>query len=216
MSEHERDRTETVTGRGRDEVDDDRTHEMDRDVLPTGELPALIRDESTPARRMRPFRFTIKVLLLIVIAVFLLPGVLSGFRQAIDTVRDVNPGLLFAGFVLQLLALLAYSLLTRATLGPAGRRLSLARIFRIQLSTKALSNIVPGGNAASTWSFHIVRYFRIAAIGRFAFWASPDLALPTTPSGVAAISMAKCPSPSDQRLGRPYGSTDLSKCPSGR
>ena len=131
------------------EVDDDRTNEMDRDVLPTGELPALILNDPRP-RRIRPIRFTIKVLLLIVIAVFLLPGVLSGFREAIDTVRDVNPLLLLAGFVLQLLALLSYSLLTRATLGTAGRRLSLARIFRIQLSTKALSNIVPGGNAASS------------------------------------------------------------------
>ena len=132
------------------DTDHDRTHEMDRDVLPTGELPALIRDEGAPKRTIRPIRFTIKVLLLIVIAIFLLPGVLSGFRQAIDTVRDVTPGLLLAGFALQLLALLSYSLLTRATLGTAGRRLSLARIFRIQLSTKALSNIVPGGNAASS------------------------------------------------------------------
>ena len=131
-----------------DAVDDDRTHEMDRDVLPTGELPALMRDEATAPRRFRPIRFTIKVLLLIVIAVFLLPGVLSGFRDAIDTIRDVNPALLAAGFALQICALLAYSLLTRATLGTAGHRLSLARIFRIQLSTKALSNIVPGGNAA--------------------------------------------------------------------
>ncbi len=133
-----------------DDADDDRTHEMDRDVLPTGELPALIRDEAAPKRRIRPIRFTIKVLLLIVIAIFLLPGVVSGFRQAFDTIRDVNPALLVAGFALQLLALLSYSLLTRATLGTAGRRLSLARIFRIQLSTKALSNIVPGGNAASS------------------------------------------------------------------
>jgi len=132
------------------DADHDRTHEMDRDVLPTGELPALIRDESAPTRRIRPIRFTIKVLLLIVIAIFLLPGVISGFRQAFDTIRDVNPALLVAGFALQLLALLSYSLLTRATLGTAGRRLSLARIFRIQLSTKALSNIVPGGNAASS------------------------------------------------------------------
>jgi uncharacterized protein (TIRG00374 family) len=133
-----------------DGLDGDRTHEMDRDVLPTGELPALIRDETAKPRRLRPFRFTIKVLLLIVIVVFLLPGVLNGFRQAIDTISDVNPVLLLAGFALQILALLAYSLLTRATLGTAGHRLSLSRIFRIQLSTKALSNIVPGGNAASS------------------------------------------------------------------
>ncbi len=128
----------------------DTTHEMDRGVLPTGELPALIRDETKPRSRLRPIRVTIKALLFIVLGVFLLPPVLSGFRQAIETARDVNPGAARAGFVLQLLALLCYSLLTRATLGTAGRLLSIARIFRIQLSTKALSNIVPGGNAASS------------------------------------------------------------------
>jgi len=152
VTEEEQHRSDVARGQwaGLDDVDDDRTNEMDRNALPTGELPALIRDESKPKRRIRPIRFTIKVLLLIVIVVFLLPGVLNGFRAAIETVRDVNPTLLAAGFALQLLALLAYSLLTRATLGTAGRQLSLARIFRIQLSTKALSNIVPGGNAAGS------------------------------------------------------------------
>ncbi len=119
-------------------------------VLPTGELPALIRADGKSKPRIRPIRLTIKALLFVVIAVFLLPPVLSGFRQAIQTAREVNPGLLAAGFVLQILALFSYSLLTRATLGTAGRQLSKARMFRIQLSTKALSNIVPGGNAASS------------------------------------------------------------------
>ena len=128
----------------------DTTHEMDRGVLPTGELPALIRAEGTSKPRIRPIRLTVKALLFVVIAVFLLPPVLSGFRQAIQTAREVNPGLLAAGFALQVLALFSYSLLTRATLGTAGRQLSMARMFRIQLSTKALSNIVPGGNAASS------------------------------------------------------------------
>ena len=135
---------------GLDGVDDDLTHEMDRDVLPTGELPALIRDESARPRGIRPIRLTIKALLVVILAIFLLPPVLSGFRDAWDTISDVNPALLALGFGLQLLALVAYSLLTRATLGSAGRRLSMARIFRIQLSTKALSNVVPGGNAASS------------------------------------------------------------------
>jgi uncharacterized protein (TIRG00374 family) len=57
---------------------------------------------------------------------------------------------LVLGFGLQLAALFCYSLLTRASLGTAGHMLSHARIFRIQLSTKALSNIVPGGNAAGS------------------------------------------------------------------
>jgi putative heme transporter len=128
----------------------DATHEMDRDVLPTGELPALLSTRTPGKRRIRPFRFTIKALLLTVVGFFLLPPVLTGFRQAAETVSQVSPALLALGFALQLCALFAYSLLTRAALGSAGDRLSNARIFRIQLSTKALSNIVPGGNAAGS------------------------------------------------------------------
>ncbi|HSL74410.1 MAG TPA: YbhN family protein [Ilumatobacteraceae bacterium] len=128
----------------------DATHEMDRDVLPTGELPALVRVAPERPRRIRPVRLTIKALLLVIVAVFLLPPVASGFRDAWDTISDVNPALLGLGFALQLISLFCYSLLTRATLGSAGHRLSMARIFRIQLSTKALSNVVPGGNAASS------------------------------------------------------------------
>jgi hypothetical protein len=82
--------------------------------------------------------------------VFLLPPVLTGFQQAVETIRDVNPALVLGGFALQVLSLLAYSLLTRTALGSSGSRLSVARVFRIQLSTKALSNIVPGGNAAGS------------------------------------------------------------------
>lgn len=133
-----------------DDIDVDRTAEMDRDVMPTGELPVLIRDADARTPRFRPIRLTLKALLFVILAVFLLPPVLTGFRQAADTIRGVNPLLVLLGFVLQLLALLCYSLLTRATLGTAGRQLSVARIVRIQLSTKALSNIVPGGNAASS------------------------------------------------------------------
>jgi uncharacterized protein (TIRG00374 family) len=128
----------------------DTTHEMDRGVLPTGELPALVRDETARPRRLRPVRLTIKALLLVILLVFLLPPVLSGFQEAWETLRDVNPALLGLGFALQLAALFCYALLTRATLGSVGERLSLMRIFRIQLSTKALSNIVPGGNAAGS------------------------------------------------------------------
>jgi putative heme transporter len=131
-------------------TDHDATHEMDRGTLPTGELPALVRTERELKPRIRPVRLTIKALLLVILAVFLLPPVISGFRDAWDTITDVNPALLALGFVLQLLSLFCYSLLTRATLGSAGHRLSMARIFRIQLSTKALSNVVPGGNAASS------------------------------------------------------------------
>jgi putative heme transporter len=47
-------------------------------------------------------------------------------------------------------ALFAYTLLTRAALGEEGHKISRARLFRIQMSTKALSSIVPGGSAAGS------------------------------------------------------------------
>lgn len=128
----------------------DETHEMDRGPLPTGELPALTPESERPKKRLRPVRFTVRAVLVVVVAIFLLPPVIGGFRQAATTVSDVNPALLVLGFGLQLAALFCYSLLTRASLGSAGDGLSNARIFRIQLSTKALSNIVPGGNAAGS------------------------------------------------------------------
>jgi hypothetical protein len=47
-------------------------------------------------------------------------------------------------------ALYAYSLLTRAALGDRRRTSRSWRLFRIQMSTKALSSIVPGGSAAGS------------------------------------------------------------------
>ena len=108
-----------------DATGDDRTEELDRGVLPTGELPALPNSGQKPSGR-KPVRITIKILLAIVVSYFLLPPVLTGFRQAADTVSDVNPLLLVAGFGLQILALFCYSLLTRAALGSAGSMASAA------------------------------------------------------------------------------------------
>ena len=134
----------------------DETEELDRDGLRTGELPEIPRadgeegQEGKRSRRFRPGRLTIKWLIVIAVAYFLLPGVVAGFRKAADDILDVNPLLIAVGFALQVLALFCYSLLTRAALGTVGESLSRARLFRIQLSTKALSNVVPGGNAAGS------------------------------------------------------------------
>ena len=128
----------------------DDTWQMERDVLATGELPTLPKLVSSVKPRIRPLRFTVKMLVFVVLAYFLLPIVVSGFNEAADQIRDVNPFLILVGFGLELLAFYCYSLLTRAALGTVGESLSRMRLFRIQLSTKALSNIVPGGNAAGS------------------------------------------------------------------
>ena len=136
-------------GEGSDPEDLDATFEMERNVLPTGELPAIQRSESTVKPRIRPVRFTIKIALFALVlyfAVTLLPKFLEGASE----LREVDPVLIFIGFALELLALFFYSLLTRAALGEAADPLSAMRMFRIQLSTRALTNVVPGGNAAGS------------------------------------------------------------------
>ena len=84
-----------------------------------------------------------------VIYVFVLPLV-PKFWSAAHDLRRVEPNLLFVGLALQTVSLYAYSLLTKAALGEHGAGLPTRRLFRIQLSTKALGNIMPGGSAAST------------------------------------------------------------------
>ncbi len=84
-----------------------------------------------------------------VVYFFVLP-LIPGFRSAVNKLHTIDPYLLVAGLGFQGLALFAYSLLTKAALGEEGNKISALRLYRIQLSTKALGNIVPGGSAASS------------------------------------------------------------------
>ncbi|NLD77917.1 MAG: flippase-like domain-containing protein [Acidimicrobiales bacterium] len=68
-------------------------------------------------------------------------------RESADLIRQVNPLLLALAVGLQGSALIAYTVLTRVTLPPEPH-LSMFTIFRIQLATKSVTNIVPGGSAA--------------------------------------------------------------------
>jgi putative heme transporter len=100
-----------------------------------------------PRRRVRS---GFKVLLFaLVIYVFVLP-LIPGFGMAARELREVNPFLLVLGLALEVTALYCYSLLTRAALGESGNVVSSFRLFRIQMSTKALGSVVPGGSAASS------------------------------------------------------------------
>src|SRR5690606_4479307 len=65
-------------------------------------------------------------------------------------IQRVQPVLLAAGLGLQIFALWTYVPLTRSAIGEAAERVSSTRLFRIQMSTRALSSIVPGGSAASS------------------------------------------------------------------
>jgi uncharacterized protein (TIRG00374 family) len=86
---------------------------------------------------------------LVVLWFFILP-LIPGFSQAAQDLSDVDPRLLLLGLALEMTAIFCYAPLTRVVLGEAGRGLSLARLYRIQLSTRAMANVVPGGSAAGS------------------------------------------------------------------
>jgi putative heme transporter len=78
---------------------------------------------------------------------FLLPQ-LAGAHHALDLLGQVRPGYLVLAVALELAAIGAYTRLTRAVLphgAPPG-----GTLLRIQLSTLAVSHVVPGGNAAGS------------------------------------------------------------------
>ena len=68
-------------------------------------------------------------------------------KASADLIRQVNPLLLLAALGLEVAALVAYAILTKVTLPPEPK-LSLFTIFRVQLATKSVTNVFPGGSAA--------------------------------------------------------------------
>ena len=100
------------------------------------------------SRLRPPVRAALKLILLAVVLVVFVRPIASNFRKALHDLRDVHVYLLVGGVLLQGFALIAYTNVTRAALGPIGRQLSVWHVLRIQMSTRALGGVVPGGAAA--------------------------------------------------------------------
>jgi uncharacterized protein (TIRG00374 family) len=116
-------------------------------VLVTGELPLA---EGQEIAQPRTFRFTLKLLAFAAVVYYFVIPIIPRFTNAWTELGRVQPVLLVVGLGLELLALYCYAPLMKAALGDAGEALSRWRLFRIQMSTRALSSIVPGGSAASS------------------------------------------------------------------
>jgi hypothetical protein len=108
-----------------------------------------IRDAIIPDGR-KPFRFTLKLLAFSAVIYYFVVPIIPDFQNALDEVQRVEPALLALGLMLEMSALYCYAPLMKAALGDAGHDISRGRLFRIQMSTRALSSIVPGGSAASS------------------------------------------------------------------
>jgi putative heme transporter len=99
-----------------------------------------------PARRRRLAPTIVKVaVFLVLLKVFGMTALTRG-REGFRQLFDVSPGLLITGLVLEAAALVAYSFMTRSAIAKNAPKVP--TLLRIQLSTKALSNTIPGGGAA--------------------------------------------------------------------
>lgn len=78
---------------------------------------------------------------------FLVLPQIGGTRRAAGLIVGLDPLFIAGAVSLEVLALLAYAQLSRALL-PASHRPGLWRMFRVVLSSLAVSHIVPGGAAA--------------------------------------------------------------------
>ena len=96
----------------------------------------------------RTLRGTVELLVFLVVFVYFGIPAITNARNALNKLTQVRAELLLVGFLLQLFSLLAYAQLTRAAL-PRGS-VSIGTLFRIQLTTKAVTNVVPGGSAAGS------------------------------------------------------------------
>jgi uncharacterized protein (TIRG00374 family) len=88
------------------------------------------------------------VAMLFILYYLVLPQLARG-RESADLISGVNPLLLVLALGLEVCALLAYTILAKVTLPPEPR-LSTFTVLRIQMSTKAVTNVVPGGSAAGS------------------------------------------------------------------
>lgn len=106
---------------------------------------------STNGRRaatsLRAVKRTLFVVLFLFIVYYVVLPQWAQSRESADLIRQVNPVLLVVAVALQIASLVAYTVLTKVTLPPEPH-LSMFTIFRIQLATKSVTNVVPGGSAA--------------------------------------------------------------------
>lgn len=111
-------------------------------------------DDTPPPRRIpaavarRALVRSVKLLVFFFAFFYLVLPQVAGARKAASELLSVEPVYLAVGLGLQAAALTAYTLMTRACL--PYRAVPFFTLLRIQLATKAVTNVVPGGSAAGS------------------------------------------------------------------
>jgi uncharacterized protein (TIRG00374 family) len=96
-------------------------------------------------RLRREVKWTVTAVIVVLAVEFIVLPRLGGFRQSLNRVSHINIAYVIAGLILEAAALGAYAQLTYTVLSPEAPRRW--RLLRIDLSSLALSHVVPGGTA---------------------------------------------------------------------
>jgi hypothetical protein len=96
-------------------------------------------------RLRREVKWTVTAVVVLLVVEFVVLPRLGGFRKSLDQVSHINGFYVIAGLVLEAAALAAYAQLTYTVLSPGAPHRW--RLLRIDLSSLALSHVVPGGTA---------------------------------------------------------------------
>src|SRR5579864_3916890 len=111
-----------------------------------------MEEEAVVAARRRRVRRQVKwgvyAIALFVILDYLVLPQLAGARKSLNLLGKINIAYVIAGVVLEAAALVSYSQLTYTVLRREGPRRS--RLLRINMSSLAVSHIMPGGTAPGT------------------------------------------------------------------
>jgi uncharacterized protein (TIRG00374 family) len=93
---------------------------------------------------VKPVRRGVIIFVLLLVIEYLVVPELVGASKDLYLLGRVNAAWLAAGLVLEGLSLFCYAILTRVLL-PPGRKPSLSRLFRIDLSAAAVAHVIPAG-----------------------------------------------------------------------
>ena len=93
---------------------------------------------------VKPVRRIVLLFIVALVVEYLVVPELVGASKDLYLLGQVNAWWLAAGLVLEGLSLFCYAVLTKVLL-PAGRKPSLSRLFRIDLSAAAVAHVIPAG-----------------------------------------------------------------------
>jgi hypothetical protein len=97
---------------------------------------------------IKPLRRGALIFILLLVVEYLVVPELVGASKDLNLLGRMNIGWLIAGVAMEIVSLFCYAVLTKVLL-PAGRKPSLSRLFRIDLSAAAVAHVIPAGTVGT-------------------------------------------------------------------